>query len=71
MNILITGASGFIGSFAVEEALRRGHEVWAGVRASSSREYLQVPGTQFIDLPYSSLNQLVAKLEDVKKEIGS
>ena len=70
MKILITGASGFIGSFAVEEALRRGHEVWAGVRASSSREYLQVPGTQFIDLPYSSLNQLVAKLEDVKKEIG-
>ena len=41
MNILITGASGFIGSFIVEEALRRGFETWAAVRKSSSRAYLQ------------------------------
>ena len=31
-KILITGASGFIGSFIVEEALRRDMEVWAAVR---------------------------------------
>lgn len=31
MKILITGASGFIGGFLVEEALRRGYETWAGV----------------------------------------
>ena len=36
-NILITGASGFIGSFIVEEALRRGMNVWAAVRHTSSR----------------------------------
>ncbi|MDD4922662.1 MAG: NAD-dependent epimerase/dehydratase family protein, partial [Bacteroidales bacterium] len=30
-NILITGASGFIGSFFVEEALKKGWNVWAGV----------------------------------------
>ena len=41
MSILITGASGFIGSFIVEEALRQGFETWAAVRKSSSREYLQ------------------------------
>ncbi len=40
-KILITGASGFIGSFIVEEALRRGMETWAVVRRTSSREYLQ------------------------------
>lgn len=40
-RILVTGASGFIGSFIVEEALRRGLDVWATVRPSSSREYLR------------------------------
>ena len=38
-KILVTGASGFIGSFIVEEALNRGMEVWAAVRKSSSKEY--------------------------------
>ena len=40
MKILITGASGFIGSFIVEEALKHGMEVWAAVRKSSSKAYL-------------------------------
>ena len=40
-SILITGASGFIGSFIVEEALKRKFGVWAGIRSSSSREYLR------------------------------
>lgn len=70
MKILITGASGFIGSFAVEEALNRGFEVWAGVRETSSREYLNLPGTNFVDLPYASTNQLIEKLEEMKQKIG-
>ena len=40
-SILITGASGFIGSFIVEEALKRKFGVWAGIRSSSSRAYLR------------------------------
>ena len=52
-SILITGASGFIGSFLVEEALRRGFETWAGVRASSSRKYLQEPGLHFLELDFT------------------
>ena len=52
MKILITGASGFIGGFLVEEALHRGYEVWAGVRAHSSRSHLQDPRIHFIDLAY-------------------
>lgn len=48
-KILVTGASGFIGSFLVEGALERGMQVWAGVRKSSSRKYLQ---DSRIHLPY-------------------
>lgn len=58
MKILITGASGFIGSFLVEEALRRKWEVWAGIRRSSSKEYLQNPRISFIDLDYSDKEKL-------------
>ena len=46
-SILITGASGFIGSFIVEEALRRNFEVWAAVRKSDERIH-------FIELDLSS-----------------
>lgn len=62
MKILITGASGFIGSFIVEEALKRGFETWAAVRKSSSREYLQDECIKFIELNLSSKEQLVAQL---------
>jgi nucleoside-diphosphate-sugar epimerase len=62
MKILITGASGFIGSFIVEEALRRGFETWAAIRKSSSREYLQDERIHFIELNLSSKAQLMEQL---------
>ena len=62
MNILITGASGFIGSFIVEEALRRGFDTWAAVRKSSSRAYLQDPRIHFIELDFNSKDKLVEQL---------
>ena len=52
-SILITGASGFIGSFLVEEALRRGFDTWAGIRATSSRAYLQDPRIRFLELDFA------------------
>ena len=64
MKILITGASGFIGSFIVEEALQRGFETWAAVRRSSSREYLQDERIHFIELNLSSKEQLVEQLRE-------
>ena len=42
-SVLITGASGFIGSFIVEEALKRKFGVWAGIRSTSSKRYLKEP----------------------------
>lgn len=58
MKILVTGATGFIGSFIVEEAIRRGMETWAAVRASSSTKYLTDPRINFITLNLDSEEQL-------------
>ena len=52
-KILVTGASGFIGSFLVEGGLEREMQVWAGVRKSSSRKYLQDTRIQFDELKFS------------------
>jgi nucleoside-diphosphate-sugar epimerase len=57
-NILITGASGFIGSFLVEEALNRGWQTWAGIRESSSKEYLKDASIRFVDLNFTDKRQL-------------
>ena len=62
MKILITGASGFIGSFIVEEALKRGFETWAAVRKSSSRAFLTDKRIHFIELNLSSKEQLAEQL---------
>ena len=64
MKILVTGASGFIGSFIVEEALRRGFDTWAAVRGSSSKAYLRDERINFIELNLSSKAQLVEQLRD-------
>ncbi|GHT25435.1 NAD-dependent dehydratase [Bacteroidia bacterium] len=63
MKVLITGASGFIGSFLVEQALGEGMETWAGIRKSSSKAFLQDARIRFIDLHYAdkaSLKQQIA-----------
>lgn len=64
MKILITGASGFIGSFIVEEALKQGFETWAAVRKSSSKAFLQDERIHFIELNLSSKEQLVEQLKE-------
>ena len=70
MKILVTGASGFIGGFLVQEALNRGYEVWAGIRKSSNRAGLTDERIHFIDLPYENEEQLVSVLSHFKKEHG-
>lgn len=58
MKILITGASGFIGSHIAEEALRQGMDVWCAVRKSTSRRYLADSRLNFIELNLSSVEQM-------------
>jgi nucleoside-diphosphate-sugar epimerase len=62
MKILVTGASGFIGSFIVEEALRRGMETWAAMRGSSSKQFLQDERIHFVELNLDDLKQLEEQL---------
>ncbi len=63
-KILITGASGFVGSFLVEEALQKGYEVYAGIRSTSSRQYLQHERIKFFELDFSSPSQLEDQLAE-------
>ena len=60
-KILVTGASGFIGSFLVEGGLERGMQVWAGVRRSSSRKYLQDGRIRFAELDFTDSDRLEAQ----------
>lgn len=70
-KILITGASGFIGSFLMEKALQKGFVTWAGIRAGSSREYLRDGRIQFIDLNFSDKGKLVAQLREFVSANGN
>lgn len=61
-NILITGANGFIGSFLVEEAVKRGFNVYAAVRKNSSQGFLTKSGANIVEVDYHSTEQLAEKL---------
>ena len=65
-TILITGASGFIGSAIVNKALDLGMEVWAAVRHSSSKQYLQDKRINFIELDLSSAQQMTQALSKLR-----
>ncbi|MDR3119258.1 MAG: NAD(P)-dependent oxidoreductase [Mediterranea sp.] len=70
-SILITGASGFIGSFVVQEALRRGYDVWAGVRRGSNRKYLRRGGIRFLELDLTCAEDLRARLSEHRQTYGA
>lgn len=69
-SILVTGASGFVGSFIVEEALKKDFSVWAGIRASSSKRYLQGEGLNFLELDFAHPKTLKAQLFTYKSKFG-
>ena len=69
-RILVTGASGFIGSFLVEGGLERGMQVWAGVRKSSSRKYLKDSRIRFAELDFAHPGRLVEQLTVHKQMHG-
>ena len=71
MKILVTGASGFVGSFIVERALELGHEPWAAMRATSSRRYLQDSRIHFIELNLGDDATLERQLADHVAEYGA
>ena len=69
MKILVTGASGFIGSFLCEEGLKRGWETWAGMREKSSRRWLQSERLRFAFLDMTDVGKLRKQLGAYKQKV--
>jgi nucleoside-diphosphate-sugar epimerase len=67
-NVLITGASGFIGSFLVEEGLKSDYTVYASVRKTSSIEYLKDPRINLLEIDFSSVESIKKTLESCKSK---
>ncbi|NTW31282.1 MAG: SDR family NAD(P)-dependent oxidoreductase [Bacteroidetes bacterium] len=63
-KILITGATGFIGNFLVDEALKRNFEVYVAIRRSSKIEHIKNKGVKFIEIDF-------ANKEDIKSKMAS
>ncbi len=61
-KVLITGASGFVGGFLVDEALNRGMDVYAAVRKTSNRQYLTDSRINFINLDFENVEKLSEQL---------
>jgi nucleoside-diphosphate-sugar epimerase len=74
MVVLVTGASGFVGSHVAEQLATAGHHVRALVRATSDVEFLQtLPGLEFatgsIDDP-AALREAVAGVDAIVHAAG-
>lgn len=70
IKILVTGASGFIGSFLCEEGLKRGWNVWAGLRNTSSRRWLQSEWLNVQTLSLGNPAELARQLQAFKQAHG-
>ncbi len=69
-TLLVVGAGGFIGGFIASEALRRGFDVWAGVRESTSRRYLSDPALHFAVFDYDTPATLLEQMRRDAPEGG-
>ena len=57
-RILITGATGFIGRYLVDEALAKGFEVYAAVRKESRLSSLKDKPNHLVEVDYSDVEQM-------------
>lgn len=64
-NILITGATGFIGGFIVDKALEKGMNVWVAVRRTSNRKYLTDERINFIHLDFDDKEQMTEAMREL------
>ena len=57
-KVLITGASGFIGKFLVDEALKRDFLIYVAVRKTSKTEHLSKKNIQIVEFDFSDICKL-------------
>src|ERR1700722_12501724 len=68
MKVLVTGASGFLGSHVADQLTRGGHDVRALVRKSSKRDFLE--RLDRIEFAYGSVED-AAKVADAVKGVDA
>lgn len=69
-RVLVIGAGGFTGGFIADEGLRRGYEVTAGVRATTSRRYLSDERLSFLEIDFTDAATVRASLSRGLEEQG-
>jgi nucleoside-diphosphate-sugar epimerase len=69
-NILITGASGFIGSCIVEKAIEKNYHTFAVTRQNSSKQYLQNAAINFLTIDFNQKQHIAQALINFVKENG-
>ncbi|MGB0868161.1 MAG: NAD-dependent epimerase/dehydratase family protein [Flavobacteriales bacterium] len=62
-RILITGGTGFIGKYLIEEALGNHFEVYLAIRKNSSIDHLKKYDLNYITLDYSSFESITKSLK--------
>lgn len=67
-KILIVGAGGFVGGFIARDGMARGYEVYAGIRSTTSRKYLDNPELRFVELDFTEPNTLATALRTALPE---
>ncbi len=69
-TLLVVGAGGFIGGFICSEGIRRGYDVYAAVRKSTSRRYLDDSRLNIVELDYDDSEAMERVLEETRPAAG-
>lgn len=69
-TILVVGAGGFIGGFIAARAVELGYDTYVGVRASTSRRYLDNPALKFVVLDYDNEDTITQTLKQTAPTPG-
>ena len=66
MKILVTGATGFIGTHLVEKLIQQGNEVVCAVRSNSQLDFLKRTGVKIATIDYSEKSSMYPALSDAQ-----
>ena len=65
LKVLVVGAGGFAGGFIVDEGLRRGYDMYAGIRESTSLRYLNGKKLTFVTFDFENPASLEKTLTEM------